>query len=152
EVNTRLQVEHPVTEEVTGIDLVREQLRVAAGEALGYGQDAVSFRGHAIEARLYAEDPAAGFLPAAGTLAAFAPATALAVRWGAGGEAGSVVSVDFDPMLAKVVAHAPTRAEAAARLALALERLHLAGVATNRDFLAAPLRHPAFLAGGTTPD
>jgi len=152
EVNTRLQVEHPVTEEVTGIDLVREQLRVAAGEPLGYGQDAISFRGHAIEARLYAEDPAAGFLPAAGTLAAFAPATAPRVRWDAGVEAGSVVSVDFDPMLAKVVAHAPTRAEAAARLALALERLHLAGVATNRDFLAATLRHPVFLAGDTTTD
>jgi propionyl-CoA carboxylase alpha chain len=152
EVNTRLQVEHPVTEEVTGVDLVREQLRVAAGEPLGYGQDAVSFDGHAIEARLYAEDPAAGFLPAAGTLAAFAPATAPAVRWDAGVEAGSVVSVDFDPMLAKVVAHAPTRAEAAARLALALERLHLAGVATNRDLLAATLRHPAFLAGDTTTD
>ncbi len=106
EVNTRLQVEHPVTEEVTGIDLVREQLRVAAGERLGYGQDAISFRGHAVEARLYAEDPAAGFLPAAGTLAAFAPATAPAVRWDAGVEAGSVVGVDFDPMLAKVVAHA----------------------------------------------
>jgi propionyl-CoA carboxylase alpha chain len=152
EVNTRLQVEHPVTEEVTGIDLVREQLRVAAGEPLGYGQDAVSFRGHAIEARLYAEDPTAGFLPAAGTLAAFAPATAPAVRWDTGVEAGSVVSVDFDPMLAKVVAHAPTRAEAAARLALALERLHLAGVTTNRDLLAGTLRHPAFLAGDTTTD
>jgi len=150
EVNTRLQVEHPVTEEVTGIDLVREQLRVAAGEALGYGPDAVSFRGHAIEARLYAEDPAAGYLPATGTLAAFAPAAAPAVRWDAGVEAGSVVSVDFDPMLAKVVAHAPTRAEAAARLALALERLHLAGVTTNRDLLAATLRDPAFLAGDTT--
>jgi len=152
EVNTRLQVEHPVTEEVTGIDLVREQLRVAVGEPLGYGQDAVSFRGHAIEARLYAEDPAAGFLPAAGTLAAFAPATAPAVRWDAGVEAGSVVSVDFDPMLAKVVAHAATRAEAAARLALALERLHIAGVATNRDLLAGTLRHPAFLTGDTTTD
>ncbi len=152
EVNTRLQVEHPVTEEVTGIDLVREQLRVAAGEALGYGEDAVSFHGHAIEARLYAEDPAAGFLPATGTLAAFAPATEPAVRWDSGVEAGSVVSVDFDPMLAKVVAHAPTRAEAAARLALALERLHLGGVATNRDLLAATLRHPAFLAGDTTTD
>ena len=152
EVNTRLQVEHPVTEEVTGIDLVREQLRVAAGEPLGYGEDAVSFRGHAIEARLYAEDPAAGFLPATGTLAAFAPATDPAVRWEAGVEAGSVVGLDFDPMLAKVVAHAPTRAEAAARLALALERLHLGGVSTNRDLLVATLRHPAFVAGDTTTD
>jgi propionyl-CoA carboxylase alpha chain len=152
EVNTRLQVEHPVTEEVTGIDLVREQLRVAAGEPLGYGEDAVTFRGHAIEARLYAEDPAAEFLPATGTLAAFAPASDPAVRWEAGVAAGSVVGVEFDPMLAKVVAHGPTRTEAASRLALALERLHLGGVATNRDMLVATLRHPAFLAGDTTTD
>ena len=152
EVNTRLQVEHPVTEEVTGIDLVREQLRVAAGEPLGYDQDAVRSTGHAIEARLYAEDPGAGFLPATGTLSAFAPAAEPAVRWDSGVAAGSVVSVDFDPMLAKVVAHAPTRAEAAGRLALALERLHLGGVTTNRDFLAATLRAPSFLAGDTTTD
>jgi propionyl-CoA carboxylase alpha chain len=152
EVNTRLQVEHAVTEEVTGIDLVREQLRVAAGEPLGYDQGAVTFTGHAIEARLYAEDPSAGFLPATGTLAAFAPAAEPSVRWDAGVEAGSVVGLDFDPMLAKVVAHAPTRAEAAGRLALALERLHLGGVTTNRDFLAATLRHPAYLAGDTTTD
>jgi propionyl-CoA carboxylase alpha chain len=152
EVNTRLQVEHPVTEEVTGIDLVREQLRIAAGEPLGYGQQAITFRGHAIEARLYAEDPGAGFLPATGTLAAFAPAPEPEVRWDSGVEAGSVVGLDFDPMLAKVVAHAPTRGEAAARLARALERLHLGGVTTNREFLAAALRHPAFLAGDTTTD
>ncbi|HET6950724.1 MAG TPA: biotin carboxylase N-terminal domain-containing protein [Acidimicrobiales bacterium] len=152
EVNTRLQVEHPVTEEVTGIDLVREQLRVAMGEPLGYGEAAVSFTGHAIEARLYAEDPAAGFLPATGTLAAFAPPAEPAVRWDSGVEAGSVVGVAFDPMLAKVVAHAPTRAEAAARLAGALERLHVGGVTTNRDFLVAVLRHPSFLAGDTTTD
>jgi propionyl-CoA carboxylase alpha chain len=152
EVNTRLQVEHAVTEEVTGIDLVREQLRVAAGEPLGYAQDDVTFSGHAIEARLYAEDPAAGFLPATGTLAAFAPASEPRVRWDTGVETGSVVRVDFDPMLAKVVAHAPTRAEAAGRLALALERLHVGGVTTNRDFLAATLRHPAYLAGDTTTD
>ncbi|MEO7429700.1 MAG: biotin carboxylase N-terminal domain-containing protein [Acidimicrobiales bacterium] len=152
EVNTRLQVEHAVTEEVTGIDLVREQVRVAAGEPLGYGQAAVTFTGHAIEARLYAEDPSAGFLPATGTLAAFEPAVEPAVRWDSGVEAGSVVGLDFDPMLAKVVAHAPTRAEAAGRLALALERLHLGGVTTNRDFLAATLRHPAYLAGDTTTD
>src|SRR5664279_5676249 len=107
EVNTRLQVEHPVTEEVTGIDLVREQLRIAAGEPLGYGQDDVTFTGHAIEARLYAEDPDAGFLPATGTLVAFRPAAEPAVRWDSGVEAGSAVHIDFDPMLAKVVAHGP---------------------------------------------
>ena len=152
EVNTRLQVEHPVTEEVTGIDLVREQLRVAAGEPLGYGQSDIAFAGHAIEARLYAEDPAAGFLPAVGTLAAFSPAAEPAVRWDSGVEAGTTVGLNFDPMLAKVIAHAPTRAEAAGRLALALERLHIGGVTTNRHFLAAALRSAAFAAGDTTTD
>ncbi|MDT0277094.1 acetyl/propionyl/methylcrotonyl-CoA carboxylase subunit alpha [Blastococcus goldschmidtiae] len=152
EVNTRLQVEHPVTEEVTGIDLVREQLRVAAGEPLDRAQADVRFTGHAVEVRLYAEDPAAGFLPATGTVAAFAPAAEPAVRWDSGVEAGSVVGVSFDPMLAKVVAHAPTRREAAGRLALALSRLHLGGLTTNRDFLVAVLRHPAFLTGDTTTD
>jgi propionyl-CoA carboxylase alpha chain len=152
EVNTRLQVEHPVTEAVTGIDLVREQLRIAAGEPLGYEQHDLEWTGHAIEARLYAEDVAAGFLPATGTLDAFSPAPEPAVRWDAGVEAGSVVGLDFDPMLAKVIAHAPTRGEAAGRLALALDRLHLGGVTTNRHFLAATLRHPAFLAGDTTTD
>ena len=152
EVNTRLQVEHPVTEEVTGLDLVREQLRIAEGQPLGWTQDDVTFRGHAIEVRLYAEDPASGFLPVVGTVVAFEPASAPAVRWESGVEVGSVVGVHYDPMLAKVVAHAPTRSEAAGRLALALERLHLGGVTTNRDFLANVLRHPAFLAGDTTTD
>ncbi len=152
EVNTRLQVEHPVTEAVTGIDLVREQLRVARGEPLGYGQDEIGFRGAAIEARLYAEDPANDFLPATGTLVAFAPADEPALRWDAGVEQGSVVGTDFDPMLAKVIGYAPTRSEAAGRLARGLERLHLGGVTTNRDFLAATLRTPEFLAGDTTTD
>jgi len=152
EVNTRLQVEHPVTEAVTGIDLVREQLRIAASEPLGYAQQDVSFRGAAIEVRLYAEDPANDFLPATGTLAAFAPAATPAVRWDSGVAAGTRIGTEFDPMLAKVIAHAPTRREAAGRLALALERLHLGGVTTNRDFLAAVLRTPEFLAGDTTTD
>lgn len=152
EVNTRLQVEHPVTEAVTGVDLVREQLRIARGEPLGYAQDAIVFSGAAIEARLYAEDPAAGFLPATGTLLAFSPAASPAVRWDCGVAPGSVIGVEFDPMLAKVIAHAPTRREAAQRLALALERLHLGGVTTNRDFLVASLRTPEFLAGETTTD
>jgi propionyl-CoA carboxylase alpha chain len=152
EVNTRLQVEHPVTEAVTGIDLVREQLRIARGEPLGYGQQDIRFTGAAIEARLYAEDPSAGFLPATGTLVAFEPAASPQVRWDAGVVTGSVVRTDFDPMLAKVIAHAPTRAEAAGRLALALEKLHLGGVTTNRDFLVATLRTREFLAGDTTTD
>ena len=152
EVNTRLQVEHPVTEEVTGIDLVREQLRVAGGVELGYDQDDIDWIGSAIEVRLYAEDPDNDFLPATGTLSAYRPADEPVVRWDSGVEEGSVVGVDFDPMLAKVIAHGPTRAEAAGRLALALERMHLGGVVTNRDFLVATLRNEAFLAGDTTTD
>lgn len=152
EVNTRLQVEHPVTEMVTGTDLVREQLRIAAGEPLGYEQDAISFRGAAVEARLYAEDPANDFLPAIGTLTAFDPPASPEVRWDSGVARGSVVGTDFDPMLAKVIAYAPTRREAAGRLALALTRTHLGGVVTNRDFLVATLRSEAFLAGDTTTD
>ncbi len=152
EVNTRLQVEHPVTEEVTGLDLVREQLRIAAGEPLGYDQSDIVFGGHAIEARLYAEDPQSGFLPAVGTLVAFAPAADPAVRWDSGVTAGSEVGLAFDPMLAKVIAHAPTRSEAAGRLALALERLHAGGITTNRHYLVTALRSEEFLAGDTTTD
>jgi propionyl-CoA carboxylase alpha chain len=152
EVNTRLQVEHPVTEAVTGIDLVREQLRIAAGERLALEQREVRWQGAAVEARLYAENPAADFLPATGTLVAFEPAADPAVRWDSGVARGSVIGTRFDPMLAKVIAHAPTRAEAAGRLALALERTHLGGVASNRDFLVAALRTREFLAGDTTTD
>jgi propionyl-CoA carboxylase alpha chain len=152
EVNTRLQVEHPVTELVTGIDLVREQLRIAAGEPLGYGQGDVVFDGAAVEARLYAEDPANEFLPAIGTLAAFTPAPTPPVRWDSGVVTGSVIGTDFDPMIAKVIAHGPTRQEAAGRLALALARTHLGGVVTNRDFLVHTLRTSEFLAGDTTTD
>jgi propionyl-CoA carboxylase alpha chain len=152
EVNARLQVEHTVSEEVTGIDLVREQLRIAAGEPLGYAQDDIAFAGSAIEVRLCAEDPAAGFLPATGIVAVFEPAGEPAVRWESGIERGSSVTVGFDPLLAKVIAHAPTRTQAASVLALARERLHMGGVVTNRDFLVATLRHERFLAGDTTTD
>jgi propionyl-CoA carboxylase alpha chain len=150
EVNTRLQVEHPVTEAVCGLDLVREQILIASGEPLSFAQADLTPSGHAIEARLYAEDPAAGFLPATGTLVEWAPAAEPAVRWDSGVETGSVVGVEFDPLLAKVIAHAPTRAEAAGRLALALRRARIRGVTTNRDFLVATLRHPEFLAGSAT--
>ena len=150
EVNTRLQVEHPVTEAVTGLDLVREQLLVADGSPLSVGQDDLSIDGHAIEARLYAEDPSSGFLPATGDLLDWSPASDPPVRWDSGVETGSTVGVEFDPMLAKVIAHAPTRAEAARRLALALERSRIRGIVTNRDFLVSALRHERFLAGDTT--
>ena len=151
EVNTRLQVEHPVTEEITGLDLVREQLRIAEGETLGYGQDDIAIDGHAIEARIYAENPVNDFLPSPGTVEVWRPAVGLA-RFDSGVESGSEVSVAFDPMIAKVVVHAPTRREAAARLARALEQTSLQGLRHNRDFLAATLREPAFLAGDTTTD
>ncbi|MDH4277204.1 MAG: carbamoyl-phosphate synthase L chain ATP-binding protein [Acidimicrobiia bacterium] len=152
EVNTRLQVEHPVTEEITGLDLVREQLLVAAGHRLTVGQADIVPAGHAIEVRLYAEDAANGFLPATGTVEAWLTPTEPAVRWDSGIEAGSVVGVSYDPMLAKVIAHGPTRPEAAGRLRLALERLHLGGLITNRDYLVAVLASPEFAAGDTTTD
>ncbi|MDO8614999.1 MAG: biotin carboxylase N-terminal domain-containing protein [Dehalococcoidia bacterium] len=152
EMNTRLQVEHPVTEEVTGLDLVREQIRVAEGDPLSFGQEDLRLNGHAIEARVYAEDPAHDFLPATGRLVAWEPDPALPARFESGVESGSDVSVHFDPLLAKVIVHAPTRTEAALRLANVLERLRVHGVTTNRDFLVNVLRHDAFLAGDTSTD
>jgi propionyl-CoA carboxylase alpha chain len=147
EVNTRLQVEHPVTELVTGLDLVRLQLHVAEGHPLPFGQADVKLDGHAVEARLYAEDPARDFLPATGRLLLWEPPALPEVRWDAGVVAGTEVGVHYDPLLAKVIAHGPTRDAAIARLRDALERLGVAGVTTNRAFLAAVLSHPAFAAG-----
>ena len=152
EVNTRLQVEHPVTEEVTGLDLVREQLRVAMGEELGFGQGDLGIRGHAIEARLYAEDPENDFLPQTGVVAAWEEARSADARYDSGIESGSEVGIEFDPMLAKVIVHAPTRREAAARLARVLETTRVQGIITNRDFLVATLRSPEFIEGATTTD
>ena len=152
EVNTRLQVEHPVTEEITGLDLVREQLRIAEGEPLGYEQDALQITGHAIEARLYAENPSRNFLPSPGTVVYWQPSTTGNARFDAGVESGSEVSARFDPMIAKVIVHAPTRREAAGRLARVLETTRVQGLTTNRDFLVATLRTPEFLAGDTTTD
>ena len=152
EVNTRLQVEHPVTEEVTGKDLVYEQLRIARGEELGYSQDDITWTGSSIEARLYAEDPSNDFLPATGTLIAYESDINIDARWDTGIEQGSVVGTDFDPMLAKVITKGKTRMDAANKLALALESLHIGGVTTNRDFLVASLRSEDFLNGKTTSD
>ena len=149
EMNTRLQVEHPVTEEVTGLDLVEMQLRIAEGEPLPAQVREARIDGHAIEVRLYAEDVAAGFVPTTGTLHRFRFPAAPGIRVDTGVRDGSVVSPYYDAMLAKVVAHGRTRADAARRLARALGQAGLHGVTTNRDLLMAILREPEFLAGGT---
>ncbi len=149
EVNTRLQVEHPVTEQVTGLDLVELQLRIAAGEPLPPQARDARVSGHAIEARLYAEDAAAGFVPATGLLHRFAIPDAPGIRVDAGVADGSVVSPHYDAMLAKVIGHGRTRAEAAGRLARVLRRAEIHGVTTNRDLLVGILREPEFLAGHT---
>ncbi len=152
EVNTRLQVEHPVTEAVTGIDLVREQIKISSGEAISFTQEDLVPIGHAVEARLYAEDPSKEFLPATGEILAFSPPKEPYVRWDSGVEKGSFVGVEFDPMLAKVISHGSSRTEAILNLARALEKLHLAGITTNRNFLVSTLRHNKFLKGETTTD
>jgi propionyl-CoA carboxylase alpha chain len=147
EVNTRLQVEHPVTELVTGLDLVRVQLLVAQGEPLPDEVLTARMSGHAIEVRLYAEDPGAGFLPTSGTLRDFTiPDT---VRADTGFVTGGTVSIHYDPMLAKVIAWAPTRTEAALALGDALRKSRIHGVRTNRDLLVGILNEPEFLSGGT---
>jgi 3-methylcrotonyl-CoA carboxylase alpha subunit len=145
EMNTRLQVEHPVTEAVTGIDLVEWQLRVAAGEGLPLTQDRIALSGHAVEARLYAEDVSAGFLPATGTLAHLRFGAGVRVETGV--RAGDKISPFYDPMIAKLIAHGPTRAIAFARLARALDETEVAGTVTNLGFLARLARHPDVLAG-----
>ena len=152
EVNTRLQVEHPVTEEVTGMDLVYEQLRIARGEELGYLQEDIICEGHSIEARLYAEDPNNDFLPETGTLIAFEEDYEAEARWDSGVESGSIIGTSFDPMLAKVIAYGASRSDAAAKLARALESAHIGGLKTNRDFLIATLKTKEFLEGDTTTD
>jgi len=150
EMNTRLQVEHPVTEAVTNLDLVAWQLRVAAGERLPLEQHQVRFGGHAIEARLYAEDPHENFLPQSGTVIDWRPASGRGVRVDHGLTAGFSVSPFYDPMLAKVIARGATREEARRRLIAALEDTVALGLTTNRSFLIAALRHPAFVAGEAT--
>ncbi|MET7392317.1 biotin carboxylase N-terminal domain-containing protein [Dactylosporangium sp. NPDC005572] len=157
EMNTRLQVEHPVTECVTGVDIVRLQLHVAEGGTLPF-DGPPPLRGHAIEVRLYAEDPAYAWMPSTGTLHrfdlpgvthAFGPLTDPGLRLDSGVTDGSVIGVHYDPMLAKLIAWAPTRAEAARMLSNALARARIHGVTTNRDLLVRVLRHSEFLSGGT---
>ncbi|GIV24518.1 MAG: hypothetical protein KatS3mg026_0210 [Bacteroidia bacterium] len=149
EVNTRLQVEHPVTEAITGLDLVEWQLRIAQGQALSFSQEAIPRQGHAIEARIYAEDPRSGFLPSTGILYKYRPPTGEGVRVDNGYEEGQPVPLFYDPMLAKVIAWGPTREAAIQRLDKALLEFAIVGVHTTTDFVRFVLNHPAFQAGQT---
>ena len=148
EMNTRLQVEHPVTEMITGQDLVEWQLRVAAGEPLPKSQEELAIDGHAIEARIYAEDPDRGFLPSIGRLVHLAaPATDAEVRVDTGVRAGDEISPWYDPMIAKLIVHGEDRAAALRRLAEALAAYEIVGVATNVAFLQRVVAHEAFASG-----
>ncbi len=147
EVNTRLQVEHPVTECVTGLDLVEEQILVAQGEALRVSQEEVRFEGAAVEVRLYAEDPGAGFLPQSGKVVDWDLPPAEGLRVDSGVETGSEVSIHYDPMLAKIITSGESRPLALQRMRSALRSLSVQGVKTNRGFLLRVLDHPAFIAG-----
>ncbi len=147
EVNTRLQVEHPVTEMVTRVDLVHEQLRVAAGEALTMTQDDVVLRGHAVEVRLYAEDPQRDFAPSPGTIAHLFEPQLAGLRIDSGVHPGQTVPVNYDPILAKIIAWAPQREGAIARLSQGLAEYSLLGLTTNQSYLRHLIEHPAFCAG-----
>ena len=149
EMNTRVQVEHPITEWVTGIDLVAAQLRIAAGEPLGFRQEDVRAQGHAIEARVYAEDPAAGFRPSAGPILALHEPAGPGIRVDSGIAAGGVVPFEYDPLLSKISAWAAHRTTACERLRAALAETVVLGPHTNVAFLQDVLAHPAFLAGDT---
>jgi acetyl-CoA carboxylase biotin carboxylase subunit len=151
EMNTRLQVEHPVTEEITGLDLVAEQLRIAAGEALGYAQEDIRLDGHAIEVRIYAEDPKT-FFPSPGTITRFAVPTGEAVRNELAVAEGSKVTPFYDPMIAKLIVKGRDRMEAITRMQEALENYHVEGIKTNIPMLREVMRHEAFIAGDTTTD
>src|SRR5487761_2604278 len=152
EMNTRLQVEHPVTEIVTGLDLVELMIRIAAGEAVPSGQKDVRLSGWAIEARVYAEDPARNFLPSIGRLTRYHPPQGEGLRLDTGVFEGAEIPIFYDPMIAKVAAHAKHRSAAIARLAQALDGFVVAGVSNNVDFLAAILRNPRFCAGKLSTD
>jgi acetyl/propionyl-CoA carboxylase alpha subunit len=147
EVNARLQVEHPVTEEVTGLDLVREQLRIASGEPLGYDQSAVQQRGYAIECRIYAEDPSTGFLPSTGRLIGYRPPAGPGVRLDSGVEEQSDIGVHYDPMIAKLIVRAENRAEGLNRMARALREFLILGVHTSIPLHKWLLAHPDVRSG-----
>lgn len=147
EMNTRLQVEHPVTELTTGLDLVQWQIRVAAGEHFIYSQEELTQRGHAIECRVYAEDPANGFLPSTGKLLQYIEPRGPGIRVDSGIRAGNEVTHFYDPMLAKLIVHADDRRSAIQKMQAALREFIVHGVVTNIDFMQAVLSHPDFANG-----
>ena len=152
EMNTRLQVEHPVTEMITGIDLVQKQLEIASGMNLGISQNSIGINGHSIEARIYAEDAKKGFLPSIGSLGIWRPPSGPGIRVDSGVKEGDQVTVDFDPMLAKLIVHAPDRESAIRRMDNALSSFIALGVTTNIGFLRRALLHPSFTSGSITTD
>jgi len=152
EMNTRLQVEHPVTEMITGLDLVKLQIKVALGEPLPFTQDQITARGHAVECRVYAEDAAVGFLPAIGSVLLAKFPSMPGVRVDAGIESGDDVSIYYDPMIAKIIAYGQDRADAIRRMDAALRNTIILGVTTNIRFLRDVLAHPAFQRGAVTTD
>lgn len=147
EMNTRLQVEHPVTEMITGKDLVKEQIRVAMGEPLSFGQDDLAINGHSIEIRVYAEDPANNFLPDIGKLITYVPPKGPGVRVDDGFEEGMDIPIFYDPMIAKLVTHGKDRNEAITRMIRAIDDYRINGVATTLSFCRFVLEHPAFVSG-----
>ena len=150
EMNTRLQVEHPVTEMITGLDLVKEQLRIAEGQPLSVRQSDLQIHGHAVEVRVYAEDPANNFLPDTGTLTTYRRPQGPGVRVDDGFEEGMEIPIYYDPMIAKLITHAATREEAIRRMLRAIDEYQISGVATTLAFCRFVLQHPAFLSGEFT--
>ncbi|MBT7827184.1 MAG: biotin carboxylase, partial [Bacteroidetes bacterium] len=147
EMNTRLQVEHPVTEYICHIDLVKEQIRIARGEELGYSQGDITIKGHAIEARIYAEDPRNNFLPAVGTLNTYIPPQGKGIRVDDGYEEGMEVSIYYDPLIAKLISFGKTRDKAIFRMQRAIEEYRISGVKTTLPFCRFVMEHEAFQSG-----
>jgi acetyl-CoA/propionyl-CoA carboxylase biotin carboxyl carrier protein len=147
EMNTRLQVEHPVTELVCDVDLVTAQILVAAGEPLGFGQDDIALSGHAIECRINAEDPALGFMPAPGVISSYREPGGPGIRVDSGARAGAAVPGAYDALIAKLIAHGPTRSQAIARLARAADEFHISGIKTTLEWHRRALADERFLTG-----
>ncbi|MBS1497668.1 MAG: ATP-grasp domain-containing protein, partial [Bacteroidetes bacterium] len=147
EMNTRLQVEHPVTEMITGLDLVKLQIRVAEGEKLPFKQEDLTINGHAIEVRVYAEDPTNNFLPDIGTLSTYRPPLGPGVRVDDGFEEGMAIPIHYDPMIAKLITHGATRQEAIVRMERAIDDYAISGIETTLPFCRFVMGHPAFVSG-----